>query len=146
MSLAWTLCACAQSPAVPEPNSEPTADAGPDQTISLTSDTATVMLDGSGSSDRDGRITAYRWLSGLKREDGMTGRMVPDGEAADWPEDVERPTVTLPRGWWIFSLQVTDDGGLNSVADTVTINVGPVDPPAAGAGGTGGAGGAAGGR
>lgn len=141
LALACVVCACAQQPSVPDPNSVPTANAGPDQEVTLSSGTANVTLDGSGSRDPDGTIKDYRWLSAVKRTDGKTGRQVPEGEAPEWPDDVQQPMVTLPRGLWVFSLQVTDDAGLNSVADTVVINVGPVDVPAA----AGGAGGAAGG-
>lgn len=125
------LCACAQPPLVMRANSMPKADAGPDQSVELASGTAAVTLDGSGSKDQDGSIVAYRWLSAVKRSDGMTGRMVPDGESADWPADEAKPTVNLPMGLWVFTLQVTDDRGASSLADTVTINVGPVPVPVA---------------
>ena len=42
-----------------ENNKPPVAAAGPDQTITLPTDS--VLLDGSKSSDPDGRISAWQW-------------------------------------------------------------------------------------
>lgn len=141
-ALTSVVCACAQPESVPDPNSAPRADAGPDQTVTLMAGTADVTLDGSGSTDSDGIIVTYRWLSAVKRTDGEPGRLVPEGEDADWPDDEVRPEVSLPMGLWVFSLQVIDDQGVTSVAETVTIDVGPVAVPA----GAGGSGAGAGGR
>lgn len=91
----------------------PTANAGPDQTYTLSPGNITldVTLDGSLSSACNGSIDSYVW----------TGN--PD------PEDVENPIVSLPFGTHVFSLVVTDNQGLESVADSVTITIlAPVAP------------------
>ena len=91
----------------------PTANAGPDQTYTLSPGdiTLNVTLDGSLSSACSGTIASYVW----------TGN--PD------PEDVENPIVSLPFGTHVFSLVVTDNKGLESVADSVTITIlAPVAP------------------
>ncbi len=86
-------------------NQPPVADAGGDQTVVATSDTALVTLDGSGSSDPDGTIAAYSW----------TG--APD------PDDVVNPALNLAPGEYTFSLVVTDNEGALSTADSVTVTV-----------------------
>ena len=90
----------------------PVADAGPDADYLLTQGQSamTVPLDGSGSYDEDGTVESYTW----------TGN--PD------PEDVIGPTVILPAGTHVFTLAVTDNDGLQSAPDTVTVTVrGPED-------------------
>ena len=88
-------------------NQAPTADAGPDQTLTLAGGqtSAAVTLDGSGSSDPDGSVAGYTW----------TGN--PD------PAETANPTLDLVAGSYTFSLVVTDDDGASSVADTVTVTV-----------------------
>jgi chitodextrinase len=68
---------------------------------------ATFTLDGTGSSDPDGAITAYRWTK------GTTTTQV--GTTA---------TVTLMRGvgTYTFRLRVTDDDGATDT-DSVTVTV-----------------------
>ena len=106
---------------VPPDNLPPTADAGPDQSITLAPGQASVdvTLDGSGSNDPDGTIAGYVW----------TG--VPD------PDDVVSPMVNLGPGTHFFSLIVTDDDGAESTPDTVMIVVTAAaenQPPVADAG------------
>ena len=84
-----------------------------------------ITLDGTASSDEDGRIVSYRWLSATQL-DGGVGRVRPDDTDADWPEDEARPTVTLGEGIWSFSLWVTDDKGGVSDPDTIDLMVGDV--------------------
>jgi hypothetical protein len=55
---------------------------------------------------------------------GAHGRAVPDGEANDWPEDVERPELTLDAGSYVFTLWVIDNKGLVSAPDTLKVVVG----------------------
>lgn len=88
-------------------NVSPTADAGPDQTLTLEAgvDTVDVTLDGSGSSDPEGRLVGYLW----------TG--APD------PADVMQPVITLGPGTHVFQLVVVDAEGLESLPDTVTVVV-----------------------
>jgi hypothetical protein len=108
-----------------------------------------LTLDASKSTDLDGTIASYRWLSatqlpssgagsggsggaagaaGAAGAGGASapGRWVPEGEAADWPEDVERPRVSLPApGTYSFVVWVTDNGGRISDPNTLTIEVTP---------------------
>jgi len=95
-----------------------------------------LTLDGSHSADPDGRILKFRWLSGTRSQPTAAagagaagsgsgrGRAVPEGETPDWPADVEQPEVTLDAGNYAFTLWVTDDRGLVSAPDTLTIVVG----------------------
>jgi hypothetical protein len=92
-----------------------------------------VVLDGKKSSDMDGTIAGYRWLSGTLA-DGGVDRVVPDGEAPSWPDDVAQPHVKLGEGRWSFSLWVTDDEGEISDPDTIQLIVGV--PPGMDAGAT----------
>jgi len=94
------------------PNVPPTANAGPDQTVTLASGQTTiaVTLNGSGSSDSDGTIASYNW----------TG--TPD------PANVVSPTVNLAAGSHTFTLVVTDNDGDSSAGDTVVITVNPAAP------------------
>ncbi|NQV34639.1 MAG: hypothetical protein HQ515_18240, partial [Phycisphaeraceae bacterium] len=90
-------------------NQPPTANAGPDQTRTVTSGgQASVTLDGSGSSDPDGTITAYYWswiVNGQSRTaTGVT------------------PTISLPVGQYTVQL-VVYDGQVYSQVDAVVINV-----------------------
>jgi hypothetical protein len=98
----------------------------------------TLTLDASHSSDPDGRIAKFRWLSGTRVESPAAagaaapaagsgaqahGRVVPKGAEADWPEDVETPSVTLDAGSYAFTLWVIDDRGLVSAPDTLKVVV-----------------------
>ena len=88
-------------------NQPPTADAGPDQTVSDTdgNDVASVTLDGSGSSDPDGHIVAYEWREGAALL----------GTAVTCTTDVSVGTHTM-------TLTVTDEYGAQS-ADEVLVTV-----------------------
>lgn len=90
-------------------NISPVANAGADQTISLSAGETmvAVILNGSASSDSDGTVATYVW----------TGS--PD------PDDVVGPGVMLAAGSHSFNLVVTDDTGASSAADSVTITVNP---------------------
>jgi hypothetical protein len=91
-------------PTVVITNHPPVADAGPDQTVELTSHAgAQVTLDGSGSSDPDGDPLTYQWT--------WSG-----GSAND-----VKPTATFPLGKTTVTLTVSD--GQVSDTDTVDINV-----------------------
>jgi hypothetical protein len=96
----------------PPTNSPPIADAGADQVVIAGSDgTATVMLDGSGSTDPDGDALTYAWASGSAGATGMA------------------PEVTLTAGTYEWTLTVTDEPGASDT-DAVTITVDPyVEPP-----------------
>jgi len=108
------------APATPDasfftsPNSVPTADAGPDQTVASA---ASVTLDGSGSSDADSDALTYAWS-----QTSGTSVTLSSTTAA-------QPTFTAPTlavgdadAVLVFSLTVSD-GTTSSSADTVTITV-----------------------
>jgi len=82
-----------------------------------------VKLDGTASTDSDGKIVAHRWL-GTSVLDGGVGRVPFQGEASDWPEDVAQPRVMLGEGRWSFSLWVTDDRGAISSPSEIHLIVG----------------------
>lgn len=92
----------------------PTANAGPDQTVNSLD---VVTLDGSASNDPDGTIVTYAWTQTA-------------GEAVTLDEtNPAMPTFTAPNVGsdeiLRFELVVTDDDGLDSLADTVTITINP---------------------
>jgi len=94
-------------------NIAPTADAGPDQTLSDGDDSGSelVVLDGSGSSDTDGTIadSDYVWTVG--------------------PTEIavgENPSFSFAVGTTDVTLTVTDDDGATDT-DTVQITVEPPD-------------------
>lgn len=104
-------------------NQTPVANAGEPQMFELNGSPVAVTLDGSLSTDSDGTIVTYRWLSGLDVDGGVVGRGGVD------PDDVKSPTLMLGAGTWEFTLFVIDDDGEVSSPDTVTIQVGSALPP-----------------
>ena len=93
----------------PAPNQAPTADAGPNQTITLP--TSTVTLSGSGT-DPDGTITSYLWI---KLSGPASGTITNVASAIT--------TVTgLVQGVYQFQLQVTDNSGATAT-DIMQVNV-----------------------
>jgi hypothetical protein len=101
--------------AVPE-NEPPLADAGLDQEVRKS---ATVLLDGTGSRDPDGRIETYSWSIRTPSGDTIT----PD--CADCNRTRFTPTET---GRYHVTLTVTDEGGTNS-SDTLYVDVSPGTEP-----------------
>lgn len=101
-------------------NLPPTADAGTDITVQQGQ---TVILDGSGSEDSDGRIVAYHW-------EQTDGTAVSLSSAAS-----VQPSFTAPSpGILKFELTVTDDGGLKDT-DQITVTITDTQyPPVADAG------------
>ncbi|RPE08354.1 T9SS C-terminal target domain-containing protein [Chitinophaga lutea] len=90
-------------------NVPPTANAGPDQTLSQPVSSAT--LDGSASSDSDGTLT-YNWT----KTSGPSGGTFNDATAV-------RPVVSgLQAGTYVFQLTVIDNNGATA-ADQVSITV-----------------------
>ena len=89
-------------------NQAPTANAGPDQTLSDTDlePGENVVLDGRQSADTDGAIASFVWRN-------AAGTQIATGA---------NPTVRLADGSQVITLQVTDDLGIVAT-DTVTINV-----------------------
>lgn len=89
-------------------NVPPTADAGPDQTVTDADNSGSedVTLDGSASADADGTIVSWSWA--------VDGTEIATGETATVPFDVGVTTVTLT---------VTDDEGATGTDDVViTVN------------------------
>lgn len=106
-------------------NKPPIAIAGPDQVITLPTDS--VSLDGSLSSDSDGMISSYLWT----KISGPASFTIPNSSTAI---TIAKNLVT---GVYQFELKVTDDGGL-STKDTMRVIVDAVvttnHPPTANAG------------
>jgi Secretion system C-terminal sorting domain/PKD domain len=105
------------------PNEAPIANAGPDQTIVLP--TNSVSLNGTKSYDPDGSIASYSWtlISGT-------------GAATILNPNTASPTVTgLQAGVYVFQLVVTDNEGSTGTDQVqITVNAAPVEPPVANAG------------
>jgi len=108
-----------------ETNKPPIAIAGPDQVITLPTDS--VLLDGWTSSDQDGIISEWLWTK-------ISG---PASLNIIKPTDSLTKVKALVVGTYLFELKVTDNGGL-SAKDTMRIIVDAVlttnHPPIANAG------------
>lgn len=94
-------------------NLPPTANAGPDQTVTDTDNSGSevVVVDGSASTDTDGFIANYHWTEGAT--------VLQDGPAF--------LSVSLSIGVHTLTLAVTDDDGATN-SDTVQITVNPGVP------------------
>jgi hypothetical protein len=132
--LLLSLCACRETPLVPDANQDPIADAqfinpagmSVDEIVAKDDPAAlqipfngapvAVTLNGGASKD-DGKIVKYQWLSGDK---GPMDR----GRGGVDPADVEQPVVMLGMGTFKFVLWVTDDDGVVSEPDSVSVTVG----------------------
>jgi len=89
-------------------NQDPTADAGPDQTVTDADNSGDedVTLDGSASADADGTIVSWSWAEG--------GAEIATGET---------PVVNFAVGAYTVTLTVTDDEGATGTDDVViTVN------------------------
>jgi PKD repeat protein len=84
-------------------NEAPVANAGPDQTVAVKGKTALVMLDGSASSDPEGRVLSYFWTR--------------DGQTVGTTASVE---LRLAAGVHAFTLTVTDYHGAMA-ADSIVV-------------------------
>ena len=106
-------------------NKPPVANAGIDQKITLPKDS--VVLDGSSSSDPDGKIVSYKWIK-------VSG---PVSYAIINIDSSKTIVKSLVMGVYKFELAVTDNGGL-SAKDTVQVIVDSLPtsnhPPVANAG------------
>lgn len=92
-------------------NIAPIAKAGNDATITLPVNS--VILNGSGSSDTDGRITSYLWQK-------VTGKDVKFSNASG----VLNVVSGLTAGTYVFELKVTDDRSV-AATDRLTVTVLP---------------------
>jgi YVTN family beta-propeller protein len=96
----------------------PTANAGPDQTVKSGD---TVQLDGSGSSDPAGGTLSYKWTQTSGPEVALS-----DSTSVN-------PTFTAPNTNTeedlVFELVVTNEKGVVSEPDSVTITVSPSNNP-----------------
>ena len=97
-------------------NSPPVANAGPDQTIILP--TNTVVLDGSSSTDPNNNISNYLWT----KVAGQLSFNIANAEA------VQTQVTNLVQGIYLFELKVTDAGGFFD-KDTIQVTV-MKNPPA----------------
>jgi len=80
--------------------------------ISAAANAQTVTLDGSLSSDQDGSVVAYKWRQ-------ISGPAVTLSNVT-----VVKPTfIPTVAGSYVFGLMVTDNQGLLSPEDSVTITV-----------------------
>jgi hypothetical protein len=95
-------------------NQPPTAIAGPDQVITLPTDS--VSLDGRQSSDPDGKISEWLWTK-------ISG---PASFTIIKPTDSTTKVKVFVTGTYQFELKVTDAGGLFA-KDTVQITVEPLN-------------------
>ena len=91
-------------------NQAPTANAGPDQTVT---EGDLVNLDGSASSDSDGTIVSWEWDFG----NGFTG----SGETISY-------TYTQPGSYTVI-LTVVDNDGQSATDDTTATIIQPNRPP-----------------
>ena len=101
-------------------NAAPVADAGENRTV--TSE-AMVELDGSGSTDSDGTVESYVWTRTGGTEDIEVELENADSANPTFEADSLQPGAADVIH--IFSLVVTDDDNVESVADMVTITVTP---------------------
>jgi len=94
-------------------NMFPVANAGEDQTVAQGS---TVALSSIGSVDPDGSISSYTWV----QTDGSPVDLINPNTAIPF---FEAPTDNTSVETFTFSLQVTDNGGLQDITDiSITVN------------------------
>jgi thermitase len=96
-----------------KPNEPPTANAGPDQTVTDAGGDGAevVILNGSASSDADGSIVGYEWREGTT--------VIAVGAS---------PSVSLAVGTHTLTLRVTDNDGATGT-DSVVVTVSPAASP-----------------
>ncbi|MDP6935510.1 MAG: hypothetical protein QGG40_21495, partial [Myxococcota bacterium] len=96
----------------------PIADAGEDV---LVNPSDTVLLDASGSRDRDGEVAGYSWLV-VSAPPGVSYELTGLAESqAEFTSEAE--------GTFLLALVVTDDSGLSSPPDLVTVQFSAENQP-----------------
>ncbi|MCH8198169.1 MAG: VCBS repeat-containing protein, partial [Proteobacteria bacterium] len=90
-------------------NSAPTADAGPDQTITVP---ATIQLDGGASSDADSDPLTFFWSVASRPKGGNPSLSDPSAVNPTFP--------VTKAGTYIFQL-IVNDGTLDGAPETVTV-------------------------
>lgn len=106
-------------------NKAPVANAGTDQSID---ENTPAALDGSASSDSDGSIAAYAWT-----QTGGTGVTLTNANTVN--PTFTSPEVAISGDVLTFELVVTDNQGLASTADAISVAVNNVNQmPVANAG------------
>lgn len=98
-------------------NVAPVANAGADQTITLPVNT--VSLDGTKSSDKDGRISTWKW----------TKKSGPTQYTLTAPTSSKTNATTLVEGIYVFTLTVTDNKDASASDDVQITVLKGVDPP-----------------
>ncbi|TGE11683.1 SGNH/GDSL hydrolase family protein, partial [Hymenobacter elongatus] len=97
-------------------NQAPVANAGPDQSLTLPTSTATLA--GAGS-DADGTVAGFTWSQASGPNTAVFSS-----------KTLAAPTLSgLVAGSYVFSLVVTDNLGATSPADQVTVSVNASPPP-----------------
>lgn len=116
-----TASSTVQVTVLPRPNQAPSANAGANQTITLPTNSVTLI--GTGT-DADGIISAYSW------------RKVSGPAATITSANAATTTVTqMVEGTYVFELKVTDNSGATATANvTVTVLPRPNEAPTAFAG------------
>jgi VCBS repeat-containing protein len=118
-----TVTVNAAAPPPPPANQAPVANAG--SNIAITLPTNNTTLNGAGSSDPDGSIATYTW----SKSSGPATYTIANASAAT------TALTNLVQGVYVFTLQVTDNGGSTASANlTVTVNPAPNQAPVANAG------------
>jgi hypothetical protein len=95
-------------------NRPPTAQAGPDRTVSPGD---TVTLDGTASTDEDGGIASFVWRQ-------IAGPPVTLSDSTAAKPTFPAPDINAPTEDLVFELTVTDSGGLRDKAKVVITVVG----------------------
>ncbi|MGC4034414.1 MAG: PKD domain-containing protein [Chitinophagaceae bacterium] len=106
-------------------NQAPVADAGANQNVNFTSNTANTKLDGTKSYDPDGTIVSYNWA----KVDGPSSVTITNMNTAT-------PIISgMIAGVYTFELTVTDNRGASTKAQVkITVRQSDNEPPVADAG------------
>ena len=105
-------------------NSEPTANAGPDQTITNAQSGDEITLDGAGSSDLDGSPLTYVW----EQVGGPTVTLI-GADSVSPTFDIPPSSLSIDAPTeFIFALTVNDGQDDSEEADQITVRASPEIP------------------